>query len=297
MKASEVMKTVKQWFKLSNYDVLQEITINDLSYEISRRVSLNRHDFGKEGHPRHERYLEEEAKILAGHPLLASSTERISPSTKKKNPLVDARLHVRHMTVNDISRYEARLRDLELLQRVDYSSDAPSSPISKEVGARKLRDIDEFDDGHPLYLWLNIKFLTDDEVIEHIKRMLPQWRKEHSVGEPAIGSFRFGLSTVKKVINLRVIPMLDLLLWAKRNDAKISYEQLSRLLYPNDSEVIRGGAQIKDTDKPFADKVLTREFDRLFNLWLSKNDYMIDTKVAEAMKMNEKEEEDEKKVK
>ncbi|WP_227983131.1 hypothetical protein [Dickeya poaceiphila] len=68
--------------------------------------------------------------------------------------------------------------------------------------------------------------------------------------------------------------------------------RLLRLLYPNDSEVIRGGAQIKDTDKPFADKVLTREFDRLFNLWLSKNNYMIDTKVAEAMKMNEKEEEE-----
>lgn len=79
MKASEVMKTVKQWFKLSNYDVLQEITINDLSYEISCRVSLNRHDFGKEGHHRHERYLEEEAQILAGQPLLASSTEKNSP--------------------------------------------------------------------------------------------------------------------------------------------------------------------------------------------------------------------------
>lgn len=39
----------------------------DLSYEISRRASLLRHDFGRE-HPSHERYLEEEAKILAGHP-------------------------------------------------------------------------------------------------------------------------------------------------------------------------------------------------------------------------------------
>ncbi|EOW6517394.1 DUF6387 family protein [Cronobacter dublinensis] len=297
MKASDTMKAVKQWFKLNNYDVLQEITVNDLSYEISRRVSLHRHDFTKEEHSRHERYLQEEAKILAGHPLLASSTERTAPITKKKNPLVDARLHVRHMTVNDISRYEARLRDLDLLQRVGYSADASSVPTSKEVGVRKLRDIDEFDDGHPLYLWLNIKFLTDDEVIEHIKRMLPQWRKDYGVGEPAIGSFRFGLSTVKKVINLRVIPMLDLLLWAKRNDAKISYEQFSRLLYPNDSEVIRGSSQIKDTDKPFADKVLTREFDRLFNLWLSKNDFMMDIKVADAMKMNEKEEEDERKGK
>ena len=73
MKASDTMKAVKQWFKLSNYDVLQEITVNDLSYEISRRVPLHRHDFSKEEHPRHERYLQEEAKILAGHPLLASS--------------------------------------------------------------------------------------------------------------------------------------------------------------------------------------------------------------------------------
>ncbi|MBE5201720.1 hypothetical protein IG605_013140 [Pectobacterium quasiaquaticum] len=51
-------------------------------------------------------------------------------------------------------------------------------------------------------------------------------------------------------------------------------------------------AIIKDTDKPFAEKVLTGEFDRLFNLYLSKNDHMMDTKVADAMKMNEKEEEE-----
>ncbi|WP_210732663.1 hypothetical protein [Brenneria roseae] len=82
--------------------------------------------------------------------LLASSTEKIPPTTKKKNPLVDARLHVRHMTVNDISRYEARLRDLNLLQRTDSSPDAPSAPVSKEEGARRLTDIDTFDSGHPL---------------------------------------------------------------------------------------------------------------------------------------------------
>jgi hypothetical protein len=33
MKASEVMKAAK-WFKLSNYDVLQEITVNDLKREV-----------------------------------------------------------------------------------------------------------------------------------------------------------------------------------------------------------------------------------------------------------------------
>ncbi|WP_263405455.1 DUF6387 family protein [Pectobacterium versatile] len=190
-----------------------------------------------------------------------------------------------------MSRYEADLRKLNLLQRSDASPDAPSVPVSREQGKRRLTDIERLNDDHPLYLWLNIKRLTDDEVIEHIKIMLPQWRKEYGITEPEIGLFRFGLSTIKKVISLKIIPMLDLMLWANHRGVKISNEQMSRLLYPNDSEVIRGGAQIKDTDKPFAEKALTREFARLFNLYLSKDSYMMDVRVADAMKMNEKEEE------
>lgn len=292
MKPSEVIKAAKQWFRLSNYDVLQEITLNDLNYEISRRAALLRYDFCNEESPRYQHYLVEEAKIFAGAPLLVSSTESLPPTPKKENPLVDANVHVRHMTVNDISRYEAKLRDLNLLQRSSVSPDAPSTPVSKEQGGRRLTDIEMLNSDHPLYLWLNIRLLTDDEIVEHVKRMLPQWRKEYGISEPKIGSFRFGLSTIKKVVSSRIIPMLDLMLWAKRHDAKISYEQMSRLLYPNDSEVIRGGSQIKDTDKPFAEKTLTREFERLFNIYLSKNDYMMDVRVADAMKMNEKEEEE-----
>lgn len=292
MKSAEVIKAAKQWFRLSNYDVLQEITLNDLSDELSRRAVLFRYDSTNEQSPRYQRYLEEEAKILAGTPLLVSSTETIPPTSKKKNPLADATLHVQHMTIDDIRRYEADLRKLNLLQRNDVSPDAPSTPLSREQGKQRLTDIGMLNEDHPLYLWLNIKRLTDDEVVEHVKRMLPQWRKEYGITEPVIGSFRFGLSTIKKVISFRTIPMLDLMLWANHRGVKISNEQMSRLLYPNDSEVIRGGSQIKDTDKPFAEKAQTSEFRRLFNLYLSKDDYMMDVRVADAMKMNEKEEEE-----
>lgn len=292
MKSGEVIKAVKQWFRISNYDVLQKITLNDLNDEIIRRAVLFRYDISNEQSPRYQRYLEEEAKILAGTPLLVSSTKSMPPTSKKKNPLVDATLHVQHMTINDISRYEAKLRDLNLLHRSDASPDAPSTPVSREQGKQRLTDVEMLNPDHPLYLWLNIRLLTDDEVVEHVKRMLPQWRKEYGITEPEIGSFRFGLSTIKKVITFRIIPMLDLMLWVKRHGTKISYEQMSRLLYPNDSEDIRGGSQIKDTDKPFAEKTLTREFERLFNIYLSKNDYMMDVRVADAMKINEKEEEE-----
>ncbi|ECK9578595.1 hypothetical protein FE768_11330 [Salmonella enterica subsp. enterica serovar Apeyeme] len=282
MKASEVMVSVKRWFSLRNYDVLQEVTAGDLSDEINRRASLLRCDFDYGNDTRRLRCLEYEARILAGNPLLVSSTTK-APTARKINPLTDASLHVRHITVADIGRYEARLRELDILRRGDGSS----GPVSKEDGRRRLTDIDELNADHPLYLWLNIALLTDEEVVEHVKRMLPRWRKEYGTGEPAINTSRFGLSTVKKLIHYRIIPMLDLMLWEKRNGVRISYEQMSRLLYPDDSNVIRGGAQIKDTDRPLAERALTREFDRLFNLWLSKNDYLMDTKIADVMKMDE----------
>ncbi|TRR18215.1 hypothetical protein DNP52_24975, partial [Salmonella enterica subsp. enterica serovar Panama] len=76
MKASEVMVSVKRWFSLRNYDVLQKITAGDLSDEINRRASLLRYDFDYGNDTRRLRCLEYEARILAGNPLLVSSTTK-----------------------------------------------------------------------------------------------------------------------------------------------------------------------------------------------------------------------------
>ncbi|WP_407579516.1 DUF6387 family protein [Citrobacter koseri] len=304
MKASEVMKAVKTWFKVSNYDALQEITIKDLKREAFARLMLAKHDFDRElsdddDCEARQRYLDYEAKILSGKPLLVSPSKDPAPTYGKdyplrkavENPLQNAKIYIKHITVADAAKYERQLREIKILRRMGRNEEGGVMPASEEIGQWRLTDIEMLHPHKPLYLELNIRRLTDEEVIEHMKRMLPEWRRTHGIPEPLTGTFRFGLGTVKKMINFRIIPMLDLLFWAKREEAKISYEQLSRLLYPNDSDVIRGGAQIKDTDKPFAEKVLTREFERMFNIYLSKNDSMINTKVAEAMKMNEKEEE------
>lgn len=48
MKASEVMEVVKMWFKVSNYDAFQEITINELKREAFARLMLAKHDFDRE---------------------------------------------------------------------------------------------------------------------------------------------------------------------------------------------------------------------------------------------------------
>ena len=55
---------------------------------------------------------------------------------------------------------------------------------------------------------------TDEEIAESLKTALPQWRKVKGIDENPLESVRFGYGTIKKLISYRVIPMLDILVWA-----------------------------------------------------------------------------------
>ena len=68
------------------------------------------------------------------------------------------------------------------------------------------------------------------------------------------GIVRFGYGTIKKIINYRLVAMLDILLWAKRKELRISDDRLSRLLYTDEDEetTTRLGYHIKDSDRPLA---------------------------------------------
>lgn len=63
--------------------------------------------------------------------------------------------------------------------------------------------------------------------------------------------------------------MLDILLWAKRKELRISDDRLSRLLYTDEDEetTIRLGYHIKDSDRPLAMKAATIDFIRQFNFF------------------------------
>jgi len=85
---------------------------------------------------------------------------------------------------------------------------------------------------------------------------------------------------IKKLIDFRIIPMLDLLYWSERNGIKLSDAEMSGLLYRVGIDVVRGDSQIKETDKPMALKARTRQFGNLFTTFLYKNRYLMDMKVS-----------------
>lgn len=117
---------------------------------------------------------------------------------------------------------------------------------------------------------------TDEEIAESLKAALPQWRKVRGIKADTSDSIRFGYGTIKKIINYRLIPMIDILVWSNLHKVRISENRLSRLLYTDDDNEsdTRLNHQIRDTDRPLAMKAASIPFIRQFNLFINKNDHL-----------------------
>lgn len=128
---------------------------------------------------------------------------------------------------------------------------------------------------------------TDEEIAESLKSALPQWRKIKGIEENPLESVRFGYGTIKKLISYRIIPMLDILIWAKIKKVRISDDRLSRLLYTDEDEEseMRLPQQIKDTDRPLALKASTMDFIRQLHFFMNKNNHLKNVKISDVIKL------------
>ena len=140
-----------------------------------------------------------------------------------------------------------------------------------------------------IMLEIDLSSGTDEEIAESLKAALPQWRKYMEIDENPLNSVRFGYGTIKKLINYRIIPMLDILVWAEIKKVRISDDRLSRILYTDDDaeSEIRLPQQIKDTDRPLALKACTIDFIRQFHFFMNKNDFLKEIKVADVIKLTD----------
>lgn len=86
---------------------------------------------------------------------------------------------------------------------------------------------------------------------------------------PAEREYRFGKSTFRKIIEYRLIPMMDLIFWGEDNGVKIPLSLISSLLH-EDSDNDRDEGMLKATDYPLAMAFLTDE-----NYLKSLEDYIM----------------------
>ncbi|MGG6124937.1 DUF6387 family protein, partial [Pantoea allii] len=68
--------------------------------------------------------------------------------------------------------------------------------------------------------------------------------------------------------------MMDLLLWAKFKKIALTNTVLSGILYPRLTDEIRGEEQLKETDRPLAEKALSGETCKSIENFINKNNHM-----------------------
>jgi hypothetical protein len=96
----------------------------------------------------------------------------------------------------------------------------------------------------------------DDLLIESFSSLLKRWRKELNIPEPRKPIAGGWESIRKKIIEYKIIPLIDLLAWEKSSDSKISLGVLAVALFP-DGE--KDSIMIAQTIKPFLEKLMSFE--------------------------------------
>lgn len=297
-----------KWFKPENYNVLKDITVMQLCQEIRIRKAMfaELEEALASDEPEwcvSQANLEERDLILSGKPLLASKPADDDGKSYESDQ------HVKLMTAGKLYQLEGYIKETGLLdygeKTVKFHTEKNRARLQQpvlryqQIRAQQLIESRNLPDelkknlvrraGSVINLEIDISISTDDQIIESMRYLLNRWRK-HTGIKPKTSqqSYGFGEVMVQKIVDFRIIPILDLLYHAKSNNYKLSDKDLEQLLYRWGMEECRDQVQIKETDRPLAKKALTNEFDNLFTMFLYKNRHLMDVKVSEVYKLNEK---------
>lgn len=243
MKRSEIRKALEAWFDIERYEATEKLTLQQFYVEIERRILAYRMLLNQNSLPSLSRFLLDDyrQKILKGEILFSGDTATLGHELARTYAVVP------------VTRSNAQLyaKSLTLLEaHPDISQRSQSEYLSqymKEAGVKSLSSIT---------VDIFLQEASTEDIIEHLKVLIPQWKKQLKMKDPTAREYRFGKSTFRKIIEYRLIPMMDLIFWGADNDIKIPLSLISSLLH-EDSENDRDEGMLKATDYPLAMAFLT----------------------------------------
>ncbi|HHL0119219.1 DUF6387 family protein [Pantoea dispersa] len=296
MTKTEKMLALRKWFNPDNYDALLDLTVEELRQEFRYRQNMFYSLETAIERQRENLNYKEEKLIFSGQPVLTASLGENKLSVGEHN--LESDQHVRLFPVGWLYQLMDVIRRSKIVPLDEFGRPESDSPYNRYPASWFWGKLHESQKGR-MILHINLRGSTDDEILESMRYLLPKWRKATGVklidGKLALN---FGEVMIKKLVDFRIIPLLDLLYWSGRNEIKLSDAELSALIYRVGIDAVRGDSQIKETDKPMALKAKTYHFDNQFMAFLYKNRYMMDMKVSAIVdKLNQEQEEREEKRK
>ena len=258
MKVHEINIELQSWFNIENYQDVEKLSLREFYKEFQVRKNIcEGMDFFEGDHPTFK-------TILEGKPLI-SQTMNMEELSNHNNS------HIHQVC---FKHFDSLMRTLELFSHDSFVKG--TNELKKEIRSQPItlimKDILKKNGDNRLYISFDIKNSSDDEIINALKVMLPVWRDEYQIEESKIE--KFGLAKIIKLIDYRILPMMDLLLWAKFKKITLTNTVLSRILYPRLTDEIRGEEQLKETDRPLAEKALSGETCKSIENFINKNNHM-----------------------
>ncbi|TDW61217.1 DUF6387 family protein [Oceanimonas baumannii] len=248
IKRINVAEQLPEWFKLERYEALLSLNVFDFIMQI---------DFRAEAYD--ERFVEDDLNKIA---------EKIIVPVHMKGP-GDYWYSGRCDMATSGAVASLNNFDLCVLDAV-----ARKKGIYGMTDGQDVSDLDRFDRGvpnkqqafkaarHPLPgrlpVMLKLNEKSDDEILADLAALLPLWRAETKTPEPALNpeegffelpTLHVGLSVLKRAVEYKAIPMIDLMLWELVENVRITDELMAEVLFPDHS---RGGQHIAQTLRPFA---------------------------------------------
>ncbi|SAA25097.1 Uncharacterised protein [Enterobacter roggenkampii] len=136
---------------------------------------------------------------------------------------------------------------------------------------------------------IDLEEASSDDLAEHLKVLIALWQKHLKTPKPPKRKFRFGHKTFERILDYKVIPLMDLISWEQLyNEGKnIPFTILADILHGNNG--VRSSENIKDTDYDYAKSYLDNdEYFKVLNDFYIKNNMLKDWGVVDVITLNDK---------
>lgn len=271
-KLEDIYSEVLEWFDLKNYKIFEDITLEALSKEIFIRKEFNESVsmFGFA----HSKEKEMEV-ILSGRVILSNSINTDSKIYDKSDVLNE-------ITFNNIAKIEKHLR--KYTENI-YQDSGRMKPEKMKLPISLLLKESIFKSNKTeVFFSFDMNKSTDDEIIASLSNKLKKLRTQYKVSKPQ-SIEKYGPSKTKKILEFRIMALVDLLIWANLQGFTMPNAVIARVLYPHESLILRGEDNIKDTDRPMADRILSGETGRSLEHYINKNREFRDSLLKDHMSL------------
>lgn len=274
MPRAEIVEALSEWFDVSRYDLLKDLTLEQIYGELERRI------FAYKARQQWETAGEENQMLAIYHDAMIRSGKVIHETKWVSDSHMLAHSYaVRPMTRTSLFNYGRAMYRLE--------NDTPKDDVSvsSECISEYLKQ-GGLNPSNKMLIEIDLEEASSEDLAEHLKVLITQWQKHLKAPKPAKRDFRFGHKTFQRILDYKVIPLMDLIAWEQLNNQKIPHHILAGILHPDYS---RGSEHIKDTDYPYAMKYLIKDqYFKSLNDFYIKNLQLNDSKITDIISLNDK---------